>query len=124
MTIVLEVPMVPPSPNVIKRKYRDPKVYASLRKTWQNSLFISTGSATMAQKWMNVAQRTEKVDVAIHICHPGSYDPDNLSASTKVCLDALVNIGFLKNDRERDINLSVTQSKDRPSGTRVILSSG
>lgn len=43
------------------------------------------------------------VQMTIH--HVGEYDPDNLPASQKPVLDALVNIGFLKGDSAEHLQL-------------------
>lgn len=117
----LEIPMIPPSPNEIKRKYRHPKVYMNLRKTWEQSIFISTGSASRAQEIKQIAQETPCMIVRIRIHHRGSYDPDNLTGSVKVILDAMRNIGFLRNDRAKDIQLDVQQFANSLGHTTISM---
>lgn len=122
MTFTINVPMIPPSPNAIKRQYRNHHAYKKLRSTWENSLFIATGSAALAREIRTAATLTRKMNVTITVMHKGSYDPDNLTGSVKVVLDAMRNIGFLRNDRAKDIELHVNQDRAAIPETIIILS--
>jgi len=104
---LLDIPLVPPSPNVMRRKYRSPLAYRRLRQLWETNLFHATGSAALSQKLKQQAEA--KNAVAITVYHKKPYDPDNLTGSAKVVLDALRNIGFIKDDSARYIALTVEQ---------------
>jgi hypothetical protein len=102
--MILEVPDIPPSPNVIKRKYRNPHAYKVLRTLWEWSLFSAPcqrhRKALVAQ-----AKNVAKVQVQITLHHSGVYDEDNLAGAQKVVLDALVNIGFIAGDSPAKLDL-------------------
>jgi len=51
--VTITVPMVPPSPNVMKRKYRHFMAYKRLREDWEKTLlyFTPTSGRAMLQGW-------------------------------------------------------------------------
>lgn len=107
MIFNLHVPMVPPSPNEMRRKYRHPKVYMHLRKVWETSLAAAAGSSDNVRAIREMA-KIHKVRVQIIMTFGGKrkgYDPDNVQGSQKVVLDALKNIGFLFDDSKKHIDL-------------------
>ena len=101
---ILEVPDIPPSPNVVKRKYRNAHVYKKLRERWEWALLVAPclhhRKALVAQ-----AKKVGKLQVQITMHHSRFYDPDNLAGAQKVVLDALVNIHFLAGDSPDKIDL-------------------
>jgi hypothetical protein len=102
--MILEVPDIPPSPNVVKRKYRSPHAYKRLRDAWQVMLLASIGPHHRASL-RELARRAGRMCVQIKLYHVGTYDDDNLAGSLKPVLDALVNIGFLAGDSPDKLNL-------------------
>jgi hypothetical protein len=101
---ILEVPDIPPSPNVLKRKYRHPLAYKKLRTMWEWALYCSPcGHHRKALK--EQAKKVGKLEVQITMHHARFFDPDNLAGAQKVVLDALVNIGFLGGDSPDKLNL-------------------
>lgn len=108
MRFQLSVPMVPPSPNEMRRKYRHPKVYMNLRKVWETSLAAAAGSSEKLRAIREAVASSPKMRVQIIITQGGGrkgYDPDNVQGSQKVVLDALKNIGFLRDDSAKHIQL-------------------
>lgn len=104
---ILEVADVPPSPNVLRRKYRNPHAYRKLRTHWE-WLLLTAPDAHRRKVLKDGARKAGKVAVQITLHHSRMYDPDNLPASLKPVLDALVNIGFLSGDSLDKINLLPT----------------
>jgi hypothetical protein len=104
--ITITVPLVPPSPNVLKRKYRNPHAYKRLRDTWESMIFYCTPLAerTLLTGWAASAQYKIRIRITMH--HVGSArDPDNLPGSQKIVLDALKNQHFLHDDSGEWIDL-------------------
>lgn len=95
--MTLTVPMIPPSPNLLKRKYRHPMAYKRLREYWEGHLFASP-SATQRTQLKRQAKQAGVLWVQMAVYHSRLYDEDNLQGSYKVVLDALVRIGFLAGD--------------------------
>ncbi len=101
---ILEVPDIPPSPNIVKRKYRNPHVYATLRKDWEWSLLGAVGPHHRACL-KEQAKKVGKVRVQIFVHHSRLYDADNLMGAQKVVLDALTNVGFIGGDNSDKLDL-------------------
>jgi hypothetical protein len=121
MQFRLNVPMIPPSPNVMRRKYRNVHAYRKLRICWQNALLVVTGSSAALAAIRKMAMAHERIGVSIHILHTKQYDPDNLYGSAKVVLDAMENLRFIKKDNDEHIKLHVTQQENREAMTFVVL---
>jgi hypothetical protein len=102
--ITITVPLVPPSLNVLRRKYRNCFVYKKLRTDWEHSLKYAVGSANVV-KWLNVQAKHNRMRVKVTIFHGNQYDPDNLVACLKPVLDSLRNIGFIQDDSEKWLEL-------------------
>lgn len=120
---MLTVHMLPPSPNVLRRKYRNPHVYKKLRETWENYLIVVSGSALKTAAIRAMAKSGAKILVKITIYHKKAYDKDNMAyGAVKVVLDAMVNVGFLEDDGPEHIDLFVSQ-KIQPGDpyTEIIL---
>lgn len=111
------VPIIPPSLNVLKRKYRNVHAYANLRKVWEAGIFLSTGSALKSSAIRAMVKTSKKLKVTIVIQHHGQYDKDNLYGSAKVVLDAMKNIGFLIDDSNDHIDLVVSQVRQIYGGS-------
>lgn len=101
---ILEVSEVPPSPNVVKRKYRNPHEYKKLRATWEWALF-GAPCAHHRNQLKAQAKKVGRVRVQVTMHHSRPYDPDNLVGAQKVILDALVNIHFLAGDSADKLDL-------------------
>jgi hypothetical protein len=101
---ILQVREVPPSPNVVKRVYRNPHAYKKLRGVWETALLCAPclhhRNLLKAQ-----AKKAGKLQVQITLHHARMYDPDNLAGAQKVVLDALTNIGFISGDSADKIDL-------------------
>jgi Holliday junction resolvase RusA-like endonuclease len=104
MTWAIAVPRVADSPNVLRRKYRHPQAYRRLRLAWQSDLFWLAG-AVQGRKICLAAQDGRKMRVLITVYHGKPFDADNLAGAQKPILDALVQIGFLKNDDAKSLQL-------------------
>lgn len=120
--MILRVPGVPPSPNVLRRKYRSVFAYMNLRKDWERALYWGTGGSRHVREQQTRA-KVDRMHVQIHLAHKKFYDPDNLPGSVKVVLDALKNIGFIKDDSAEHIELSVTQAISTDVYTRIKIAS-
>jgi len=101
---IIHVPLVPPSPNVLRRKYWHPHAYRRLRMQWENDLFYGTSCARHRQQIIEWA-KAGKMCVQIIVKHTRSFDADNLAGCQKPILDALKNIGFLKDDSAESLEL-------------------
>lgn len=101
--IHLEIDEVPPSPNELRREYRHPQSYRRLRTAWE-WMILAAPCATHRALLKNAA-RTNKMHVEVTIYHKKAYDPDNLAGSLKPVLDALKNVGFIKDDSAKSIEL-------------------
>jgi hypothetical protein len=123
MQFRFDVPMIPPSPNELRRKYRNPHVYKKLRLSWELALMVAPGSAVRLAGIRKMAVAHDRIGVFIRIEHTTPYDPDNLTGSVKVVLDAMKNLRFLKDDDHAHIDLHVTQTvqKNREAMTFVVL---
>jgi len=96
--IHITVPMVPPSPNELRRKYRHPHAYRKLRKQWEHDLFYGVSCSRHRNELFACAKTVEKMCVQITVYHTRTYDEDNLQGCQKPILDALKNLGFIAND--------------------------
>ena len=88
--------MVPPSPNELRRKYRNPHVYAKLRDDWQKAILVMTPLDDRNE--MKAKGQKNRMIVQIEIHNSRRYDDDNLAGAQKPILDALKNIGFIHDD--------------------------
>jgi Holliday junction resolvase RusA-like endonuclease len=113
------IPMVPPSPNELRRRYRNPHVYKRLREAWERSLLYGVESAAAHQEL--VKQGQERVRVEFTIAHPKPYDPDNAIGCLKPVLDAMRKVGWIRDDSETWLELRTVRQQrsaaDAPSTT-------
>jgi Holliday junction resolvase RusA-like endonuclease len=110
--ISITVPLVPPSPNVLRRQFRNPHEYKRLREVWEHSLAYAVGSATLKRELQEQAM-TRRVRVRITIHHSRRYDEDNIYGSIKPVLDALRNVGYIHDDNRKWIDLELRQEDGR-----------
>ncbi len=116
--VIFSVPIVPPSPNALRRAYRDRFAYRRLRMTWESYLFAAL-SLDARNELRSLAHRKAKMVVTIEIVHGQLYDEDNLVGSVKPVLDALVNIGVLADDSSEYLKLRVEQRQQKSAQTRI-----
>lgn len=113
--------MVPPSPNDLRRKYRNRFAYRDLRLLWENHLYHAISGR----------ERNELIDFALGHRMEFSMiqyrakelDPDNLTGSLKPVLDALKNVGFIHDDKKQWIEIKsvrVELTGTRTNGGSVI----
>lgn len=102
--MILTILAVPPSPNELRRKYRNPHAYKRLREQWEHDLHYGVSCSRHRQELREHAQQG-RLQVEITVYHARAYDPDNLQGCQKVVLDALVNIGFLADDSIQKLHL-------------------
>ena len=101
---------VPPSANSLRRKYRNPHVYARLRDSWGWSL-AAAASPNERSFLKGIPATGKRVRVVICVHHRQLFDRDNLWAACKPVLDALVGLRWLSDDSEECIDLQITQIK-------------
>jgi hypothetical protein len=111
---------VPPSANVLRRKYRNPHVYAKLRDSWGWILF-ATATLRERKELRDMGKGGKRVKVSVCVQHRQLFDRDNLFASVKPVLDSMVGLRWLKDDSEKEIQLEVVQSKGEPFKTTIRL---
>jgi hypothetical protein len=95
--------MVPPSPNELRRKYRHPHVYRRLRDTWQQAIVGMTWPSDRTTL-RNSGQKSRMI-VQLTIHNARRYDEDNLQGCQKPVLDALKNLGYIRDDSPRWLTL-------------------
>lgn len=111
----ITVPMVPPSPNQLRRTYRHYQAYKRLRDGWQRTIWALKGSS--ASSWESNPRG--KVLVRIHIEHGRLFDPDNLVGACKPVLDSLKNLCFIRDDSTEFLELKVTQERSIERKTTI-----
>ena len=102
--MMIRVPLVPPSPNELRRKYRHPHAYRKLRKLWEAELLYGASCSRHRNELIALAEKSI-VTVQITVHHTHAFDMDNLMGAQKVILDALRNIHFLANDDAKHLQL-------------------
>lgn len=120
MSVTIPVPMVPPSANVLRRRYRHPMAYKRLRDSWKRMLWALVQGHD--KDWLlAMAALGKRMRVDINIMHSRLYDRDNAYGSVKPCLDSLVSLHFLAGDSEKHIDLHVEQTKSRANETIITI---
>ena len=102
--ILITIPMIPPSPNVLKRTYRHPHAYKRLREQWEHDLYYGVACGRH-RSYLRDNAIHGKMWVQIIIHHRKPFDPDNLQGSQKVILDALKNLRFIADDSSEKLDL-------------------
>ena len=114
------IPMIPPSANVLRRKYKHPMAYKRLREAWERSLLYACGSAAACQELRRQADES-RMRVLVTIFHAREFDSDNAVAGLKPVLDALKNLHFIKDDNLKWLDLRpVEQCHSRSEWQTVI----
>ena len=96
--------MVPPSPNELRRTYRNPFKYKKLREAWEHSLAYAVPSAAEQFALRKQAEKG-RVRLKVTVFNSREYDPDNLVGCLKPVLDALKNVRFLRDDSREWLEL-------------------
>lgn len=104
------VPMVPPSGNEMRRKYRDRFAYRDLREAWRRTIWALARGRAVA---------STKKTVRIHVDHGKLYDEDNLISGCKVVFDCLKALEYIVDDSPEWIESHVTQSKSPDRQTTI-----
>jgi hypothetical protein len=122
--IHITVPSIPPSPNVLRRKYRNPHTYRRLRKQWENDLFYGVSCSRHRNDLIALATATQQMQVQVTIYHTKPFDDDNLVGALKPILDALRNIGFIANDSPDKLELLPTTQVIGPEECKTVVKIG
>lgn len=118
VTVVL--PFVPPSANVLRRKYRHWAAYAQLRNGIQKTLAVLIQGKDRMWLMANASIRT-KMRVDACLCHQRLFDPDNAVAAMKPILDSLVRLKYLAGDSSDKLELHVSQEKQSTLSTKITI---
>jgi hypothetical protein len=120
MSVTLPLPGIPPSANVLRRKYRDKFAYKKLRDGWQRTIWGMVQGRD--REWLlAMAKLNKRMSVDVTLMHGRFYDTDNAYGSVKPILDSLVNLGFLAGDSDEHIDLHVKQQKIRADETIIVI---
>ena len=109
---------VPPSANSLRRKYRNPHVYARLRDSWGWSL-AAAASPNERSFLKGIPATGKRVRIVICLTHRQLFDRDNLWSAVKPVLDSLVALQWIRDDSEDAIELQVTQIKGELPKTTI-----
>jgi len=101
--IRIDVPGIPPSPNVTRRRAFSYFVYRDLRKRWVRDIFAKTDPRD--RRLLIEAAQVQKMRVRLTIFHSRDFDEDNLQACQKPVLDAMRELGYLKDDSRKWLQL-------------------
>lgn len=116
MSVRFTVPLVPPSGNELRRKYRHWAVYKGLRELWEVEIFLhispEASSFYRARTRSMNPRKPELTKISIAVFRGKLLDDDNLKSGVKPVLDGLKNMGYIKNDSPRWIVLEVSQHRD------------
>ena len=115
----LEVPNVPPSGNELRRKYRTLFAYRDLRMKWEKDLTFSTKGADETIAFKKQAANGAKLAVTIRVYRRRELDRDNFVGGAKPVVDALVNIGYLRNDSPDRVTVTYLQAS--PFKPRTVI---
>jgi hypothetical protein len=118
VTIVIQD--IPPSANVLNRKYRHPRSYKMLRDGWQRMIWglVQGGD----KSWLRaMCDLSKKMRVDITFNHRQWDDADNLPYRGKILLDCLRNLEFLRDDDAAHLELHVKQQILRDKETWIVI---
>ncbi|MCI0659022.1 MAG: hypothetical protein L0170_18365 [Acidobacteria bacterium] len=91
---------VPPSANQLRgKKYRHPNDYQRLRQTWEWE--VAAALSAVERALLKAEAEKHCIRVKITIVRRSELDYDNLVGGCKPVVDALKNVGFLKDDSPR-----------------------
>ena len=118
--MILNIPAIPPSPNVLRRKYRNPHVYQRLRNSWESWLLFAPQGTHERDIWRKSIAYGAKVRLNVRLYHKGTYDPDNLVGCLKPVIDALVRVKYLLDDSAKYFELGQIE-QIRSTEKRTVL---
>jgi hypothetical protein len=107
MTIHLVVPSITPSTNQLMRMHW--AVKRRLRQSLQWELVTALAQTGEPLPPAESGKTAPKRMVKITTYHPRRFDPDNASGGCKVLLDAMRDVGLLRNDSPKWLELIVVQ---------------
>jgi hypothetical protein len=111
---------IPPSKNVLRRKYRSPHAYKKLRDGWQRHSWGLVQGPDRA--WLlSMAALGKRMRIDATLMHTRLYDTTNAHGSLDPVIDGLVNLGFLADDDVKHLDLHVTQQKIRADQTVLVI---
>lgn len=124
MNTFLTVPMVPPSVNELRRKYRNPHVYRRLREDWE--MAILAAAKPPVRRLLKDFAMDHPMFVRITIFHYATVrrDADNLAGCQKPILDALHNLQFIHDDSRQWLELGEPVefiTTDRKMETKTVI---
>lgn len=84
---------------------------------------VAPGSSKTLADIRRMGTTENRIAITIVITHRSAYDPDNLIGSVKVCLDAMKNLRFFRDDNGENITLKVEQvvAQNREPQTMITL---
>ncbi|KKM92109.1 hypothetical protein LCGC14_1221780 [marine sediment metagenome] len=107
--VIVEIPRSIPSANQLRRKYRHPFAYKTLRETWQAEIYCKIRPEVRAQIERFVLKEKPKMRVLIQLTKPRLYDLDNFVGGCKPIIDSLRKLGLIHNDSPHWLDLQVEQ---------------
>ena len=110
MSTTIHVAMCPPSGNVLHRRYRSPHAYRKLREKWEQSIAYAVKDASEKNALIKQAHAC-RMHLKVTLIHKGMFDDDNLYSSLKPVLDALVKVGYLRDDSAKWLELEAAQTQ-------------
>jgi hypothetical protein len=113
----LELTRIPPSLNELRKKGHF--AYRDLRLAWEKDLWICTGSGEKSLELQRQASWLSPLAVTVHVYRRRELDYDNLVGGMKPVLDALVNIGYLRDDSPQHITVTYLQAS--PFKPRTVI---
>jgi len=117
--IIVTVPFLPPSPNkLLGRHWR---ASHQVKRIWQDAIYYLLTKAQRDEIAL-VGHSDQKLGIMITQFRNRRLDPDNLTASVKVCLDAMTRGGLIADDSERHIKLVVDQKDALGTPQRTLVS--
>jgi len=118
--MIITVPAIPPSPNILKRKYRNVHAYRRLRESWKHDLWYGIDGAHRRTQWLETIKSAGRVRIDVTFYHSHKFDPDNMVGALKPILDAMVQIGYVKNDDSEHLELGEIKQEGSLSPRTVI----
>jgi hypothetical protein len=118
MSVLITVPMIPPSGNALRRRFRSPFEYKRLREGWQHTIWAMIQGRD--KRWLEeTAKAGTKMFAGITIYHRKAYDMDNAHAGIKPILDSFVRLGYLAGDDHDHLQVQIEQVKSVQGQTTI-----
>jgi hypothetical protein len=100
--IILQIPRVPPSLNIQMHWHWSKRKKEKL--LWQQEIITAFGAG-------RIPQATDRMKMEITMFNSRLYDADNLAGAYKVVVDAIKELGFIKEDSRKWVDLQYDQMK-------------